>query len=212
MRRVLSCVALVLVLAGCSSEESKPRFETRGVRQASGYCAIDPRTVADAEKIDDFSEGNGCGVRNAWRVSAIGGVALDGTKTMNCATIYAASRWLEEVVQPAAESAFGSRVTRINVPSTYACRPRNNVRGAKLSEHGMGNAIDISTFALNDGRSVNVEQGWFGRSDERRFLQTVRSEACGRFNTVLGPGSDAYHKNHIHLDLQQHRNGGTYCR
>ena len=214
MRKILAGVALSIVcfaLLACSNDDNKPQFQTRGVMQPTGYCAADPRSVAEAEKISDIDEGNGCGVRNAWSATALGGVALDKPEILNCATVYTASKWLMDVVQPAAEQSFGSRVVKIDVPSAYACRPRNNVRGAKLSEHGLGNAIDVSRFTLADGRSIDVLNGWYGDSDSRQFLRTVRGEACGRFSTVLGPGSDAYHRDHIHMDLQPQRGGGPYC-
>jgi hypothetical protein len=131
---------------------------------------------------------------------------------MNCAVANGAAHWLESTVQPAAEDAFGERVVKIKVPSSFACRPRNNQRGAKLSEHGMGNAIDVSHFILASGREVSVLNDWGGDSDARGFLRRVRSEACGPFKTVLGPGSDVHHKDHLHMDLQQHRNGGSYCK
>jgi hypothetical protein len=214
LRNVLWGVAICgvsLGLLACSGDDSKPRFETRGVSSPNGYCAADPRSVAEAQKISDIDEGNGCGVRNAWSATALGGVTLDKPQTFNCATVYTASKWLMDVVQPAAEQSFGSRVVRIDVPSAYACRSRNSVRGAKLSEHGFGNAIDVSRFTLEDGRRIDVLTGWNGDSDSRTFLRTVRSEACGRFSTVLGPGSDVHHRDHIHMDLQKQRGGGPYC-
>jgi hypothetical protein len=103
-------------------------------------------------------------------------------------------------------------VVGIDVPSAFACRPRNNARGAKLSEHGMGNAIDISVFHLASGRKVSVLQDWGGPNDSSAFLKNIRREACGPFKTVLGPGSDSHHRDHMHFDLQVHRSGGSYCR
>lgn len=214
LRKVVWGLALSIAsmaLLGCSSDNDKPQFRTRGVAQPTGYCAADPRSVADAQKISDFNEGNGCGVRNAWQATSLGGVALNTPQIFNCATAYTASKWLMDVVQPAAEQNFGSRVVKIDVPSAYACRSRNSVRGAKISEHGFGNAIDVSRFTLEDGRRIDVLNGWNGDSYSRQFLRTVRSEACGRFSTVLGPGSDAHHRDHIHMDLQRQRGGGPYC-
>ena len=57
----------------------------------------------------------------------------------------------------------------------------------------------------------SVEEGWSGDADERGFLRVVRSEACGDFSTVLGPGSDSHHRDHFHLDLQERRSGSSYC-
>jgi hypothetical protein len=81
-----------------------------------------------------------------------------------------------------------------------------------MSEHGYGNAIDIAAFTLESGRKITVSDGWRGRSDERAFLRLVRQEACADFMTVLGPGSDRHHSDHIHLDLQNRRSGNHYCR
>lgn len=80
-----------------------------------------------------------------------------------------------------------------------------------MSEHGYGNALDIAAFTLESGRKVTVANGWSGRQDERGFLRTVRAEACDDFMTVLGPGSDRHHRDHIHLDLQVRRSGNHYC-
>ena len=33
------------------------------------------------------------------------------------------------------------------------------------------------------------------------FLNAISASACGYFTTVLGPGSDAAHSDHLHLDL-----------
>ncbi len=214
MRQVFAAFTLAAMsfgLAACSGGDNQPQFRTTGVRAPTGYCAADPRSVANVQKIADIDEGNGCQVSNAWSATGLGGVALDKPQILNCATAYTASQWLTDVVQPAAQANFGARVVQIDVPSAYACRPRNNVRGAKLSEHGFGNAIDVSRFTLEDGRTIDVLHGWSGSADERQFLRTVRSEACGRFSTVLGPGSDPHHRDHIHLDLQQQRGGGPYC-
>jgi hypothetical protein len=76
----------------------------------------------------------------------------------------------------------------------------------------MANAIDIAAFTLADGEEINVLDDWYsGPSENRAFLRAIRSEACGPFHTVLGPGSDAAHRDHIHLDLQKERGGGPYC-
>jgi hypothetical protein len=81
-----------------------------------------------------------------------------------------------------------------------------------MSEHGFGNAIDIAGFTLESGRKVTVLDGWRGDKDERRFLRGVHESACGQFRTVLGPEADRHHRDHFHLDLQNRRNGSSYCR
>lgn len=209
---LLGLIALGLVACSDDTPIKSKNFETKGLVVPSNFCAANPERFGDAAKVSDIDQGNGCFVHNAYRVSGLVGVRFNQAVTFNCGVANVTAQWLENVVQPAAEDAFGEKVVGIDVPAGFACRPRNNVRGAKLSEHGMGNAIDISSFTLESGRKISVEQGWLGKADARGFLKQVRSEACGPFKTVLGPGADSSHDDHFHLDLQRHRSGGSYCR
>lgn len=205
----LAMLALCVALTACSSKKEKRRSETPVSR---AYCPADLTRYADATKIDDFGNARSCHVRNAWQVSAIAGVEINQDLVFNCATVHTTARWLHDVVQPAAEDWFDEKVVRIEVPAAYVCRTRNSQRGAKLSEHGRGNAIDVSAFILESGERISVLSDWNGSRKKRKFLRKVREDACGRFKTVLGPGSDRFHRDHFHFDLQAHRSGGAYCR
>jgi hypothetical protein len=210
-----AALTLCAALAGCSGDSkktSRSSIDSAGLAARPVMCSSDPRRYALASRIDDIDDGGGCRVENAYHVNAVSGVELNQTSTFNCETVEATSLWLQRIVQPAAEEAFGERVARIEVLSSYACRTRNSLRGAKLSEHARGNAIDVSAFILESGRRVTVLNDWNGSRDEERFLRDVRQEACGLFKTVLGPGSDRYHRDHFHFDLQRHRSGGAYCK
>ncbi|RFC67534.1 MULTISPECIES: extensin family protein [Mesorhizobium] len=127
--------------------------------------------------------------------------------TVNCATALAAAKFSESVMSPAAEKILGSRIKSISQASGYVCRPRNGTN--KLSEHAFGNAIDIAAFTLADKKTIAVEPA--PPPENEKFLREVRNDACGPFKTVLGPGSDADHSLHFHLDLAHRRNGGTFC-
>ncbi len=200
---------LGLMLAACSF--GGPAFTTRGLIVPAAQCSVDPQSLGDGEQLRPFEKSNGCGIPNPWRMNSLSGVSLSKPATMNCGAVAAVDDWLNVTVQPAAAREFGERVIGIDVAASYSCRARNNVRGSRMSEHGFGNAIDISGFTLADGRKVTVEDGWSGRRDERAFLREVRKQACGEFTTVLGPGSDRHHRNHFHLDLARRRNNSTYC-
>ena len=102
------------------------------------------------------------------------------------------------------------KLVEVDVMGSYACRTRNNRPGARLSEHGLGRAIDIGGFRLADGRRISVKEDW-GGSGEGKFLKALHRQSCGLFMTVLGPGADRYHHDHFHLDTAR-RNGSTYCR
>jgi hypothetical protein len=96
--------------------------------------------------------------------------------------------------------------------ATYDCRRRNNLPTGKLSEHSVGSAIDISAFTFDDGTVISVGGGYRAGSVENAFIGAVRGSACLYFTTVLGPGSDSHHSDHLHLDLSVRRGGYRYCR
>lgn len=214
LRKLVVVVAAAAVLAACGSSKTQkgPYFSTKGVRPPEGSCQVKPSRLGLAEKIRNINEHNGCQVPNAWRVESLGSIQFSQPAIMNCGMADPLYTWLEDVVQPTAQRSFGESVVSVDVAASYACRPRNNRRGAKMSEHGFGNAIDIAAFTLESGRKVTVEQGWWGSSDERRFLHTVHDRACGDFHTVLGPDSGRAHRDHLHLDLQNRESGSSYCR
>lgn len=135
-------------------------------------------------------------------------VAIGAGTELNCPMAEAAARFMVDVVQPAAKSAFGAELKSVSQASAFVCRPRHGTR--KLSEHAFGNAIDIASFTLSDGRTVEV--GPAPPEKDAKFLNEVRKAACGPFKTVLGPGSDADHTRHFHLDLEPRRHGGTFCQ
>ncbi|HEU0133384.1 MAG TPA: extensin family protein, partial [Allosphingosinicella sp.] len=92
---------------------------------------------------------------------------------------------------------------------TYSCRPVNGRPGARLSEHGRSNAVDIAAFVLADGRRISVLAGWNGGDEDvRRFLRDIHKAGCRRFGIVLGPDADSFHRDHLHFDMGQ----GPYCR
>ncbi len=206
--RLSAIILAAAMLAACS--DSSPNFTTRGLVAPQSQCLVDPRQVGDAERVDDIDERNGCMVENAWRMRLVAGVSFSQPAVVNCGVVSPLNDWMANKVQPAAQSAFGESVVSVDVLASYSCRPRNNRDGAKMSEHGFGNAIDVAAFTLESGRKISVEQGFWGSRRDSRFLQQVRADACQDFSTVLGPGSDSHHKDHFHLDLANRRS--KYCK
>jgi hypothetical protein len=114
-------------------------------------------------------------------------------------------------VQPAALHWFGQPVVEIRQISAYSCRGMNGNPNARISEHAFGNALDIAAFTLADGRKITVKAGWHGLPEEQGFLHDVQGTACEQFTTVLAPGSNVYHYDHIHVDLMRRRDGHRAC-
>ena len=145
-------------------------------------------------------------------VNTVGPVAIKPTATLACPIVSALDRWLADSVQPAAQRWFGARVVEIKQISAYSCRGMNGNAYAHISEHAFGNALDIAAFVLADGRRVTVKDGWKGMPEEQGFLRDVQSAACQQFNTVLAPGSNVYHYDHIHVDLMRRASRRVICQ
>lgn len=168
--------------------------------------------IAIAPSIPDIRGPGGCGGEDLVRLEAIvladkSRVAVKPAATLRCSMASALADWVRSDVARLAES-LGSRVTDLDNFDAYECRGRNRVAGAMLSEHGRANALDVRAFKLANGQSVGLTDRTVPREVRERVLHSV----CGRFTTVLGPGSDWYHEDHIHLDLAQRRNGYRICQ
>ena len=152
---------------------------------------------------------NGCGVADAVRVTSVSGVKLSTGAVIDCGTAKALRTWIDRGLKPAV-GGTGGGVASIKVAAHYACRTRNNKKGARISEHGKGRAIDISGYTLRDDRKITVLKGW-NSGGQRQALRQMHKAACGPFGTVLGPNSDRYHRDHFHFDTARYRSG-PYCR
>ena len=56
-----------------------------------------------------------------------------------------------------------------------------------------------------------MRDGWRGAPEERGFLHDIHASACQQFSTVLAPGSNAFHYDHIHVDLARRSSGRSIC-
>ncbi len=128
---------------------------------------------------------------------------------MDCGTARALNSWVETGLRPAVKR-YGGGVSGLRVVAHYACRTRNSQKGAKLSEHGKGKAIDIAGIKLQNGGEITVLAGWNDRK-EGKILRKAWKSACGPFGTVLGPNSNRFHLDHFHFDTASYRSG-PYCK
>ena len=145
------------------------------------------------------------------RTRPAGPVSVTPAATLACPLVSVLDQWIDTAVQPAALRWFGQPVVEIKQISAYSCRGMNGNSNARISEHAFGNAIDIAVFTLADGRKIAVKTGWHGAPEEQGFLHDVQGAACDRFTTVLAPGSDAHHYDHMHVDLMRRASGRRAC-
>jgi len=154
----------------------------------------------------------GCGAPDVVRLEAVvmpdrSKVALEPPPTLRCTMAGAIADWVRGEIAPAA-AALGAPLRAIENYDSYDCRGQNRVKGAKLSEHGKANALDIRSVKLADGKVVRLTD----MSVARTFRERMRASACTRFMTVLGPGSDGYHEEHVHVDLAERHGDYRICQ
>jgi len=222
----LAVAALCVTLVSCGVATPVPSADVPLVQTSASaiapgrYASLDQKNACFAAlnragvhytPIGSIPGRGRCGVENAVEVHSVDGVVLSPAPRINCRTAMRLYGWVAREVQPAANRTIGHDVTEWKVAASYACRTRNHKRGARLSEHSFGNAIDISAFVFADGREVPVKPRRRLGGREAAFQKRTRERACAHFETVLGPGSDAYHNHHFHLDAAERRSGYRHC-
>jgi hypothetical protein len=134
-------------------------------------------------------------------------VAVTPPAILRCTFAEAVVHWVREDVAPAVRE-LGAPLKGLDNYASYDCRGRNRVLGAKLSEHGKANALDVRSLRLANGKVVGLTDPEVAKE----LREGLRRTACARFTTVLGPGADGYHENHVHLDLVERRRGHRMCQ
>jgi hypothetical protein len=131
---------------------------------------------------------------------------------LSCAMAERFARFTADIAAPLAAGGLGERLAAVGTGPGHECRTRNRATGGKLSSHAQGLAVDIATLTLAGGRRIVVEKP--DGAAAARFLAGLRAAACGAFNTVLGPGADAQHANHIHIDMEPRGRDGRskFCQ
>ena len=168
--------------------------------------------IAIVEPLPPIVAANGCGIADPVRLSAVMSkdnvrIAVTPPATLRCTMAEAVAHWVREDVAPVAAT-LGAPLGGVANFDSYECRGRNRVFGAMLSEHGKGNAIDIRALTLANGRNYELTDIHVDKDARER----LKASACARFTTVLGPASDGFHENHVHVDLAERRSGYRLCQ
>ena len=186
-------------LRGLITPRAKPVGKALASRKGS-VCGVPSIKGKVLPRITSSTKG--CGVAEPVSITSVDGVRLSEAATLDCPTAIALKKWVQTGLRPAVG---GLDITELKVAGHYTCRSRNNVRGAKISEHGRGRAIDIAGVEFSNGKVLTVSQNF-------KSLRKAYKAGCGIFGTTLGPGSDGYHEDHMHFDTAPRRSGGAYCR
>jgi hypothetical protein len=183
-----------------------------GGAEAPSACQLRLAKVAEFRPLSVLAGPGACGAGDAVLLQSL--ILPDQTTvtvvppaTLRCTMAEAVALWVREDVTPATLK-LGGQLQRLDELDSYDCRGRNGISGAGLSEHGLANAFDVGDFRLAGGKvlgltDVHVAKAW---------REALRASACARFSTVLGPGSDGYHEEHVHLDLAERHGRYKMCQ
>lgn len=163
----------------------------------------------------------GCAVVEPVELSAItlrvgergarGRVEIRPPVTLACDMAAAVAAWVETSVQPLARGHYGRDLALLRVGGGHECRRRNRSADGPLSEHATGRALDVFAFEVGSG-AERLSMEMAKPAGHESFLTALRNSACGAFVTALGPGSDATHADHLHVDIQARRASGRFCQ
>ena len=148
----------------------------------------------------------------------LGEYAGDGVQFVPAARVAAPFRErlveLERVLREVAVHFYGRAPNALLVAASYDCRPVTGNR-SRLSEHALGNAIDITGFRFDATAGeaafeVRVDRHWKAAGGElaerhERFLRALTQALIARdvFRTLLGPAHPDHH-DHFHFDMAPH--------
>jgi hypothetical protein len=156
-----------------------------------------------------------CKIDTPVRLKAVGVAARPGIlvrlpdePVLACRFAERLGRFLGDLVAPLVAGRLAVELRAVRTGPGYECRNRNRAAAGHLSAHALGLAVDVATFELANGKALPVKPD----GDERghAVVAAVRTAACGWFTTVLGPGSDAAHSDHMHVDIQTHGSSDRY--
>jgi hypothetical protein len=167
--------------------------------------------LATAPSLPPITGPGECGGPDVVRLEAVvladqSRVAIAPPAILRCTMAEAIVSWVREEAAPRALD-LGSSLKALANLASFDCRGRNGIAGAKLSEHGKANALDIRSLKLADGKMVELTDPKVPKA----LREGLRQSVCARFTTVLGPGSDGYHEEHVHVDLAERRGGYRIC-
>ena len=206
---------------GPAAAKPPPAAADKPAEQASSPPAPPPPSacrlaltdaIAIAPSIPDIKGPGECGGEDLVRLEVVvlpdkRRVSVKPAAIMRCAMASEIADWIRIDMAPLAMS-LGSVVSDLNNLDSFECRGRNGIAGAKMSEHGRANALDVHDLKLANGQSISFTD----RTVPREVRESVLHSMCARFTTVLGPGSDGYHEDHIHLDLMERHNNYKICQ
>jgi hypothetical protein len=194
------------------AEAAGPNFDTASVTSSLSDCDQRLAAIATIELLPRLIGPGECGGRDMIRLDAVllpnrKRVAINPTAVLRCPMAESFAAWVRDEAS-SHTAVLGDALRSVDTLGSYECRGRNGIADAKLSEHGKGNAIDVRALVTTGGRHIDLTDEMVSKP----LRDDMRESACHRFTTVLGPGADSHHNNHIHLDILERHRGARICQ
>ena len=175
-------------------------------------CQLRLSEIAEFKSVPPITGPGECTATDVVNVNAVllpdnHRVVFSPVVTLQCSMAEVVAQWIRDDVAPTLDT-LGMSLRGIETLESFGCRSFNGISGAKLSEHGHANALDVRSLKLANGTVIELTNATVSKSLREQLRQT----ACTRFSTVLGNGADAYHENHVHIDLMQRTNNYRICQ
>ena len=186
-------------------------FKTSEVTSEASACRTRLEKFAVVTAMPRLIGPGSCGGGDIVRIDAVWlasgkKIEIKPAPYLQCPMAEQLALWLRDDAAPL--TAAAGVLQRLETYDDFSCRGRNRKMTGKVSEHGKANAIDLRGFTLEGGKYIHLTD----IKADKPLREAARKSACLRFTTVLGPGSDGYHEEHIHLDLAVRSNGYRICQ
>ena len=188
-------------------QTSAPKIESE-----RSPCQLQLSEIAEFKSMPPITGPGECTATDVVNVNAVvlpdnQRVVFSPVVTLQCSMAEVVAHWIRDDVAPTLD-ALGMSLRGVETLESFGCRSFNGISGAKLSEHGHANALDVRSLKIANGTVIELTNATVSKSLREHLRQT----ACTRFSTVLGNGADAYHENHVHIDLMQRTNNYKICQ
>src|SRR5262249_20232220 len=134
-------------------------WSAREIIEAQAACiSLLAPIVVDVKPAPPLKEGD-CGAPAPVILKSLGRtntVEMRPPVTLTCPAVAALYDWLEQTVQPAAQSQLDTVIVRLEHMGGYSCRGRMGFSEVRSSEHATANAVDVNAFVTRENRSIEV--------------------------------------------------------
>lgn len=198
-RHALGMLAATAALAGCGGGGgSGSRSRPTGARTAEIYRQL-AATGARFERTASAGQGQ-CVIPAPIRLRSLPVAAMTPPVLTSAHVALPLARFDVQVIQPLAVKWLGARVRSIGHYGSYACRSMRG-NGGRLSLHATGQAIDIASFALTNGRVIGVEYAWRTARGPSAASSRTWPTTLAAISASRSPETDDAHVDHLHLDV-----------